>query len=128
MCCDAFVRRGPKMKSVVAIKSKIGMSCAKDALDVRSKRSAPRILPATLAIIIFVSAGRGISISLRNEPVDAKPPSHIATLFVAFAEIGATPVASTAGNEMKLPPPAAELMALARKAAPPRKRPEAGFR
>jgi len=85
------------------------------------------MLPATLAIIIFVSAGRGISISRRNDPVDDNPPSHIATLFVAFAEIGATPVASTAGNEMKLPAPAAELMALARKAAPPTKRPDARF-
>jgi hypothetical protein len=63
-----------------------------------------------------------MSISDRNEPADANEPSHIATLFVAFAETDGTPVESNAGKEMKLPPPAPALIALATNAASPTKR------
>jgi hypothetical protein len=38
-------------------------------------------------------------------------------LFVAFADTDGTPVASNAGNEMKLPPPAPALIAPATNAA-----------
>ncbi len=71
----------------------------------------------TLAASIFTSVARGTSISDRNEPVDASAPSHIATLFVAFAETDPSPVESSAGKEMKLPPPAAALIAPATNAA-----------
>jgi hypothetical protein len=33
-------------------------------------------------------------------------PTHTATVFVALAGIGGTPLNKRAGNEMKLPPPA----------------------
>jgi len=62
-----------------------------------------------------------MSISERNEPADANDPSHIATLFVALAETEGTPVESSAGKEIKLPPPAPALIALATKAASPTK-------
>jgi hypothetical protein len=42
-------------------------------------------------------------------------------LFVALAETDGNPMASAAGNEMKLPPPAAALIALATNAATPTK-------
>jgi hypothetical protein len=74
---------------------------------------APAMLPSTLAAIIFSNVARGTSISERNEPVDASDPSHIATLFVALAETDGKPTARSVGNEMKLPPPAAALIALA---------------
>jgi hypothetical protein len=58
-----------------------------------------------------------MSICERNGPIDASAPSDIATLFVALADTDGTPVASNAGNEMKLPPPAPALIAPARNAA-----------
>ena len=44
-------------------------------------------------------------------------PGHIAAVLVAFAEMGAIRTNSSAGNEMKLPPPATEFSAPATKAA-----------
>jgi hypothetical protein len=44
-------------------------------------------------------------------------PGHKATVLVAFAGMGAMPVKSSAGNDMKLPPPATELMVPPRSAA-----------
>jgi len=76
------------------------------------------MLPTTLAAIIFTSVGRGTSICERNDPADANDPSHIATLFVAFAATDGTPVESNAGKEMKLPPPAPALRPLAKNEAP----------
>jgi hypothetical protein len=48
-------------------------------------------------------------------------PGQTAAVFVAFAAIGATPLKSNAGNEMKLPPPATEFSAPATNAAQNRK-------
>lgn len=48
-------------------------------------------------------------------------PGHIAAVFVAFAEIGAIRTKSKAGKEMKLPPPATELIVPATSAARKRK-------
>ena len=71
------------------------------------------MLPSTLVATILRSIGRGTSISERNDPADANEPSHIATLFVALADTDGSPVERSAGNEMKLPPPAPALIALA---------------
>jgi hypothetical protein len=70
-----------------------------------------------LVTIMRTRIRRGMSISERNEPADANEPSHIATLFVALADTEGTPVERSAGNEMKLPPPAPALIALATNAA-----------
>src|ERR1700722_10693566 len=43
---------------------------------------------------------------LRNAPPLAVTPTQSATVLVAFAGMGATPVKSNAGNAIKLPPPA----------------------
>lgn len=51
----------------------------------------------------------------------AMVPGHIAAVLVAFAEIGAIRVKSSAGKEMKLPPPATELIVPATNAAEKRK-------
>ena len=112
-----FVIAGPKAKSVVDPRSKNGMSAENAAFDVRNKMSAPTRLPRMLVTSIFTSTGRSMSSSLRNDPADVSAPSHIATLFVAFAETGGMPAASAAGNEIKLPPPAPALIALATNAA-----------
>jgi hypothetical protein len=114
---ERFVSHGPQMKSVVDASKRNGMSALKRAFDVRSRSSAPTRLPAALTAIIFSSVRRGTSSSERNEPADANEPSHIATLFVAFAETEGTPIERRTGNEMKLPPPAPALIALATKAA-----------
>lgn len=48
-------------------------------------------------------------------------PGHMAAVFVAFAEIGGIRTKSSAGKEMKLPPPATELIIPATSAAVKRK-------
>jgi hypothetical protein len=118
----ALLIAGPVTNTIVAPSNKNGISPANAAFEVRSKTIAPRMLPTALVASTRTSVGRGTSISERNEPVDENEPSHIATLFVAFAATGGTPVARIAGNEMKLPPPAPALMPLATKAAAVMKR------
>jgi hypothetical protein len=44
--------------------------------------------------------------SSRSVASDVNCPGHNATVFVALACTGGTPIPSIAGNEMKLPPPA----------------------
>jgi len=121
------VSAGPAMKIAVAASKRNGISPANVEFGVRSKMIAPAMLPPVLATNMRTSVPRGTSISERKEPVEASEPSHIATLLVAFAGIGATPDARIAGNEMKLPPPAPALIALATNAAPPMNRSLAKF-
>src|SRR5579859_3679267 len=54
---------------------------------------------------------RGTSRRLRYAPPLAAAAVHSAIVFVAFAGMGGTPVNSSAGNAMKLPPPATEFSA-----------------
>jgi hypothetical protein len=61
------------------------------------------------------------AISRQYAPVLASVPGHIAAVFVAFAGMGATPVSSKAGKEMKLPPPATEFSSPPKRAAINRK-------
>ena len=51
----------------------------------------------------------------------ATEPGHTATVLVALAGMGGTPVKMSAGKEKKLPPPATEFMAPARIAATKRR-------
>ena len=53
----------------------------------------------------------GTSSRLRYAPPLAAAPVHSAIVFVAFAGIGGTPVNNSAGNAIKLPPPATEFNA-----------------
>ena len=48
---------------------------------------------------------------MRYAPPLAAAPVHNASVFVAFAGMGGTPVNKRAGNAMKLPPPATEFNA-----------------
>ena len=64
---------------------------------------------------------RGTSRRLRYAPPLAVAPLHNAIVFVAFAGIGGTPLNSSAGNAMKLPPPATEFSAPPSAAAKNRK-------
>ena len=59
--------------------------------------------------------------ALRYATVLAIVPGHRAQVFVALAAIGLIPEKSSAGNEMKLPPPAKEFKTPARSAATNRK-------
>src|SRR5579859_1239763 len=54
---------------------------------------------------------RGTSRRLRYAPPLAAAPVHKAIVFVAFAGMGGTPVNSSAGKAIKLPPPATEFKA-----------------
>src|SRR5207244_4856933 len=64
--------------------------------------------------IIGITTRLGTSCLLLYAPLLAVTPVQMASVLVAFAGIGGTPVKSSAGNEMKLPPPATAL------SAPPR--------
>ena len=77
--------------------------------------------PITLVTASGIITRRERSRCLRYAPELAVTPTHSATVFVAFAEIGATPLNSSAGNAIKLPPPATAFSAPPRAPAQNRK-------
>jgi hypothetical protein len=85
-----------------------------------SRSHAPAIPPITLVTTSGTMTRRDRSRCLRYAPVLAVTPTQSATVFVALAEMGATPVNIRAGKAMKLPPPATALSAPPR--APAKKR------
>ncbi len=76
-----------------------------------SRSTAPAAPPSKLVAISGIITRRGTSSRLRYAPPLAVTPVQRASVLVAFAGIGGTPVKSSAGNEMKLPPPATALSA-----------------
>src|SRR5713226_4967024 len=67
--------------------------------------------PITLVTVSGIMTRRERSRCLRYAPELAVTPTQSATVLVALAAIGATPLNSKAGKAIKLPPPATALSA-----------------
>src|ERR1700675_3842671 len=78
--------------------------------------------PITLVTVSGIMTRRERSRCRRYAPELAVTPTQSATVLVALAAIGATPLNSRAGKAMKLPPPATALSAPPRAPAKKRKR------
>ncbi len=89
---------GLAMKSAVAANSRTGMSVIKRSFDVRSNTIAPTTLPNALTTNNQSNVGRSTCSPERSAPADERPPSHMATVFVAFALMGGKPAARSAGK------------------------------
>ena len=76
------------------------------------------IPPAKLAAVRRPKTSHGTLIWRRKAPPLQTSPVHNATVLVALAGIGGTPVNSRVGNAMKLPPPATAFITPAINAAP----------
>src|SRR6266436_595991 len=101
---------GPlKVKRSVASKRRYGIKCTKVVCGVCNRSTAPSTPPTTLAPVNISNSLRFCAASsLRYAAILATEPGQRATVLVAFAVIGATPVKMRAGKVMKLPPPATE--------------------
>src|ERR1700687_1155497 len=75
------------------------------------RTTAPASPPTMLVAISGIITRFEILRCLRYAPPLAVTPTHSARVFVAFAATGPTPVNRSAGNAMKLPPPATALRA-----------------
>ena len=89
--------------------------CRKVTCFVFSNTTAPLTPPSIEAPI--TTGSRSLRRSPRNAATEVNCPGHNATVFVAFACIGATPMASIAGNETNDPPPAIAFITPARNEA-----------
>src|SRR5215831_5266436 len=96
----------PNAKSRVAPSVSHGSTRIKVCAGVLSSRYAPVSPPTRLAVNSGIITRRGTSSRLRYAPPLAAAPVQSAIVFVAFAGIGGTPVNNSAGNAIKLPPPA----------------------
>src|SRR5258708_7223820 len=104
---------GPlKANKSVASNRRQGISCWKVDCEVRSSKTAPSTPPTRLVLTSTTTSTRSCAASsLRYAPTLASEPGQSATVLVALAWMGKTPVKISEGNVMKLPPPATELSA-----------------
>src|SRR6266478_3300480 len=105
------VRCLPKAKSRVAPSNSQGSTRRKVCGDVLMRSTAPARPPTMLVAISGIITRLEILRCLRYAPPLAVTPTHSASVLVALAATGPTPVNSSAGNAMKLPPPATALSA-----------------
>src|SRR5271156_5035954 len=114
--------RGPARKSKVAARSSQGIRWRKVGCGVLSRMRAP-MYPPTMPVISSRGRRRRASggKALREATVLAAVPGKRAAVLVALAAMGAMPVKSRAGKEMKLPPPATALSRPAIRAAKKRR-------
>src|SRR5271165_6025590 len=96
----------PNANSSVAASISQGITCKKVCAGVLISSTAPAMPPTTLVTINGTITRREMRSRLRYAPPLAVTPIHKASVLVALAATGATPVNSSAGNAMKLPPPA----------------------
>jgi hypothetical protein len=97
--------------SSVAPSSNHGNTRKKVCAGVLISSAAPASPPTTLVTINGTITRRVMFSRFRYAPPLAVVPIHNASVFVAFAATGATPVNNSAGNATKLPPPATALIA-----------------
>jgi len=76
---------------------------------VQSSRRAPTTPPIKLVGSNIITLLRWPTRSRRCANAPPKYPGHNATVFVIFAVTAGSPAATSAGNEIKLPPPAIAL-------------------
>src|SRR5271154_3855545 len=105
------VRCLPKAKSSVAPSSSHGKTFRKVCAGVLMSRIAPANPPTMLVRMSGIITRRGMFSFMRYAPPLAVVPTQRASVLVALAGTGGTPVKSRAGNATKLPPPATALMA-----------------
>src|SRR5260370_34232260 len=105
------VRCLPNANNSVAPSSNHGSTRRNVCAGVLISSTAPANPPTMLVTISGIITRREIFKCLRYAPPLAVTPTHSANVFVAFAATGGTPVNSSAGNAMKLPPPATALSA-----------------
>src|SRR5216684_5535477 len=117
------VRCLPKAKSNVAASSSQGSTRRKVFGGVLMRSNAPSKPPTMLVAISGIITRLEMSRCLRYAPPLAVTPTHSASVLVALAATGPTPVNSSAGNAMKLPPPATALSAPPKTPAAKRKMP-----
>src|ERR1017187_235586 len=106
------------MNSSVANRIRYGTSLSKIAGGVQRNSSAPAIPPTRLGTIRMRNRGSAARHSRRAPQAPPRVPRPTATVLVAFAVTEPRPSQISAGKETSVPPPATELMAPARKAAP----------
>src|ERR1700737_2293561 len=105
------VRCLPNAKSSVAPSSSQGSTRRKVCAGVLMRSTAPARPPTTLVAISGISTRFEILRCLRYAPPLAVTPTQSASVLVALAATGPTPVKRSAGNATKLPPPATALSA-----------------
>src|ERR1700738_442228 len=105
------VRRLPKAKSSVAASSSQGSTRRKVVGGVLMRSNAPSKPPTMLAAISGIITRFEILRCLRYAPPLAVTPTQSASVLVALAATGPTPVNRSAGKATKLPPPATALSA-----------------
>src|SRR5271157_1214057 len=110
----------PNANSSVAPSSSQGKTFKKVCAGVLIRRIAPAKPPITLVTSSGIITRRGMFNFMRYAPPLAVVPTQSASVLVALAGTGGTPVNSSAGNATKLPPPATALIAPPR--APAKKR------
>src|SRR5207245_6173651 len=98
--------RVPKANSTVAPSMSQGRRRMKVCAGVLNSKYAPLSPPTTLVTMRGTITRRDMLRRLRYAPPLAVVPTHSATVLLAFAAIGGTPVKSNAGNATKLAPPA----------------------
>ena len=96
----------PNAKSNVPLSNSQGTKRRKVCCGVFNKSTAPAQPPATLVTSRGIMRRAGASSRFMYARVLAASPGQSATVLVAFACTGGTPMNKSAGNEMKLPPPA----------------------
>src|SRR5579859_2115095 len=92
------VRCLPNANKSVAPSNSHGKTFKKVCPGVLIRRRAPASPPSTLVTIRGIITRREILKRFRYAPPLAVTPTHSASVFVAFAGMGATPVNSSAGN------------------------------
>src|ERR1700676_969288 len=105
------VRCLPKVNSSAAPNISQGSTRKKVCAGVLISSTAPANPPTILITISGIITRREMFKCLRYAPPLAVTPTHRASVLVAFAATGATPVNNNAGKAMKLPPPATALSA-----------------
>ncbi|MGA7930713.1 MAG: hypothetical protein WCA20_32545 [Candidatus Sulfotelmatobacter sp.] len=101
----------PNANNKVALSVSQGSTRMKVCAGVFSISTAPAPPPIRLTASRGTIMRRGTFNRLRYAPPLPTAAVHRAIVFVALAGIGGTPVNSSAGNAMKLPPPATEFSA-----------------
>src|SRR5271163_4954959 len=101
----------PNANRSVAPSSSHGSTFKKVCAGVLISRIAPAKPPTMLVRISGIITRRGMFNFMRYAPPLAVVPTQSASVLVALAGTGGTPVKSSAGNATKLPPPATALMA-----------------
>src|SRR5437016_10531635 len=114
----SFFRIGPSaMNRMVAKRMRNGTNRSKSLAGVDRRRIAPIPPPIRLEIESHFNLGGTCPSSGWNPQMLPSEPGQIATVLVALAVIEGSPSQTSAGKEIRVPPPATELIPPARNAA-----------